>query len=215
MITPSSSLELSHFPVMLEKVIQICAPKRGETFVDCTFGGGGYSSKLLQFPGTKIVAFDRDSFIERIAKNLKDKYPKRFTFYPKKFSQISNILDHQSVDNIIFDLGLSSIQLNNLKRGFSFKSKDKLDMSMGLTNISAEDVVNNCSEAKLKLIIKVLGEEKDANIIAKNIVKARSNQRISKVDELSKIIENSKKKNFSQKNKSLYQNFPSNKDICK
>ena len=89
MKTLISSLEFSHFPVMLSEVIKILSPIKGGLFVDCTFGGGGYSSKLLQFPGTKIVAFDRDSFIERIAKNLKDKYPKRFTFYPKKFSEIS------------------------------------------------------------------------------------------------------------------------------
>ena len=94
----------------------------------------------------------------------------------------------QSVDAIIFDLGLSS-QLKNLKRGFSFKSKDKLDMTMGLSDTSAEKVVNSLSEEQLKLIIKILGEEKEASQIAKNIVKARSVKKISKVDELVKIIE--------------------------
>ena len=83
-------------------------------------------------------------------------------------------------DVIIFDLGLSSIQLNNLKRGFSFKSKESLDMSMGLANISAKEVVNNLSEKKLKLIIKILGEEKEAAKIAKNIVIARSKKQYLK-----------------------------------
>ena len=104
-------------------------------------------------------------------------------------------------DVIIFDLGLSSIQLNNLKRGFSFKSKENLDMTMGLSDISAKDVVNNLSEKELKLIIKILGEEKEASKIAKNIVKARSEKKISKVNELVKIIEKSKKK-ILLKNKS-------------
>ena len=103
------------------------------------------------------------------------------------------------MDTIIFDLGLSSIQLNNLKRGFSFKSKDKLDMAMGLTDFSAQEVVNNLSETQLKLIIKTLGEEKEASKIAKNIVKARLIKKISRADELVKIIEKSKKRNFSSK----------------
>ena len=74
----------------------------------------------------------------------------------------------KEADYIIFDLGLSSIQLNNLDRGFSFNSKEKLDMNMGLSDISAEEVVNNLSEEKLKTIFKILGEEKDASKIVKN-----------------------------------------------
>ena len=103
---------------------------------------------------------------------FKQKFQKRFKFYHLKFSQINTVLANDA-DAIIFDLGLSSIQLNNLKRGFSFKSKDKLDMSMGLTNISAEEVVNKLSETELKSIIKIFGEEKEAFKIARNIVKAR------------------------------------------
>ena len=94
---------------------------------------------------------------------------------------------------------MSSIQLNNLQRGFSFKSKDKLDMSMGLTDISAEEVINKFSEIELKLIIKIFGEEKEASKIARNIVESRKIEKITRVDELVKIIEKSKKKNFYQK----------------
>ena len=115
-----------------------------------------------------------------------------------KFSQVDKIIKGNA-DIIIFDLGLSSIQLNDFKRGFSFKSKEKLDMTMGLTNLSAQEVINNLSEAKLKLIIKILGEEKEANIIAKNIVIARSEKKITRVNEFVKIIEKSKKKIFPQK----------------
>ena len=93
----------------------------------------------------------------------------------------------------MFDLGLSSIQLNNMDRGFSFKSKKKLDMSMGLTSISAEEVINNLSPEKLKSIIKILGEEKDASKIVKNIIKSRSIKKISRVNELVDIITKSKK----------------------
>ena len=198
MKTQKTSLELSHFPVMLSEVIQISSPKKGGIFVDCTFGGGSYSKKILEFPKTKVIAFDRDTSVVTIAKKLEKKFKKRFQFHQLKFSQIDKILK-KKVDAIIFDLGLSSLQLDNLKRGFSFKSKDNLDMTMGLTNISAQDVINNLTEIQLKLIIKILGEEKDASIIAKNIVKARSEKKITRVDELVKIIEQSKKKNFTSK----------------
>ncbi len=194
----SSSLDLSHFPVMLSEVIKICSPIKGGIYVDCTFGGGGYSSKLLEFSKTKVNAFDRDFYILKIAKKLEQKYPDRFNFYQKKFSEINSIFKNRPVDAVLFDLGLSSIQLNNLKRGFSFKSKDNLDMSMGLTTASAEHVVNNFSENSLKLIIKILGEEKDASKIAKNIVRARSVKKITKVDQLVHLIKKSKKINFNK-----------------
>ena len=192
------SLEFSHFPVMLSEVIKILSPSKGGLFVDCTFGGGGYSKALLKFPGVKVIALDRDEKVLSIASRLEKKFHSRFQFYQIKFSQIDKILnDH--VDGIIFDLGISSLQLNDMNRGFSFKSKDKLDMTMGLSNISAQDAINNLSENDLKLIIKILGEEKEAAKIAKNIVKVRSKKKITRVDELVKIIEKSKKKNFSAK----------------
>ena len=199
MIQPTSSLEHPHFPVMLDEVIKICSPNQGGVYIDCTFGGGGYSKKLLKFPQTKVIALDRDAFILNISKELEKKYPNRFSFFQKRFSEVDTVIKNQSADVIVFDLGLSSIQLNNLNRGFSFKSKEKLDMSMGLNNLSAEEVVNNYSEQKLKLIIKILGEEKDASNIARNIIKTRSFKKITNVNQLVEIIEKSKKKNFKNK----------------
>ena len=198
MNTLKSSLEFSHFPVMLSEIIEISSPSKGGLFVDCTFGGGNYSKALLQFNKTKVIAIDRDKAVNSIANNFKKKFRERFDFYQEKFSRLDKILN-QKVDTIIFDLGLSSIQLNDLKRGFSFKSKDKLDMSMGLSMNSAQEVINNLTETQLKLIIKIFGDEKEASIIAKNIVKARSEKKITRVDELVKIIEKSKKKNFYNK----------------
>ena len=199
MINPTSSPDSPHFPVMLDEVIKICSPDKGGVYIDCTFGGGGYSKKLLKFSKTKVIALDRDDFIIAISKELKQKYPNRFFFHQKKFSDVNTLAGNQSVDAVIFDLGLSSIQLNNLKRGFSFNSKEKLDMSMGLSSISAEEVVNNFSEQKLKSIIKILGEEKDASRIARNIIKTRLIKKITKVDQLVSIIEKSKKKNYVKK----------------
>tara|TARA_B100000965_G_scaffold399241_1_gene418814 strand:+ start:1409 stop:2422 length:1014 start_codon:yes stop_codon:yes gene_type:complete len=199
MNNPTSSLELKHFPVMLDEITKICSPHKGGVYVDCTFGGGGYSNKLLKFSKTNVIALDRDQFILTIARKLEEKYSERFSFYQKKFSEIETVVKNQLVDAVIFDLGLSSIQLNNFERGFSFNSKEKLDMTMGLTDISAEEVVNNFSEKSLKLIIKILGEEKDASRIAKNIVKARSIKKIKNVEELVGIIKKSKKNYFNKK----------------
>ena len=194
----TSSLELYHFPVMLNEVIKISSPLDGGKYIDCTFGGGGYSKQLLKFPKTIVIGLDRDKKVEIIGKDLEKKFPKRFKFYQITFSQLNSV-SKEFVDTIIFDLGLSSIQLNDLDRGFSFKSTERLDMSMGLNQISAQDAINNLSELDLKLIIKILGEEKEAARIAKNIVKFRNEKKIIKVKDLVQIIEKSKKKNYANK----------------
>ena len=199
MINPNSLLEPLHFPVMLDEIIKICSPDKGGVYIDCTFGGGGYSKKLLQFSKTKVIALDRDDFILNISQSLEKKYPNRFFFHQKKFSEVNTVVGNQLADTVIFDLGISSIQLHNLERGFSFNSKATLDMSMGLSKTSAEEVINNFSEQALKSIIKILGEEKDASRIAKNIVKTRSIKKITKVDQLVAIIEKSKKKDYAKK----------------
>ena len=191
-------LELSHFPVMLNEVIKISSPSKGGKYIDCTFGGGSYSKQLLKFSKTVIKGLDRDSKVLKIGKELEKKFPQRFEFHQIRFSKLDTI-SKSNVDVIIFDLGLSSIQLNDLNRGFSFKSNEELDMSMGLNHISAQDVINNLSEIDLKLIIKILGEEKEASRIAKNIVKTRNKKKITKVQDLVQIIEKSKKKNYSSK----------------
>ena len=198
MKTITSSLETSHFPVMLNEVIKISSPHKGGFFVDCTFGGGGYSKSILKYPKTKLIGIDRDKSVTSTAKKLEKKFKNRFKFFQVKFSQIDKILK-ENVDTIIFDLGLSSLQLKNLSRGFSFHSKDELDMTMGLSDFSAKEAVNNLGELQLKSIIKILGEEKEAKTIAKNIVKARLDKKITKVDELVKIIEKSKKIKFQSK----------------
>ena len=194
----TSSLEFSHFPVMLNEVLKISSPSEGGTFIDCTFGGGGYSKEILKFSNTKVIAIDRDKNVISIARKFEKTYPKRFKFYQKKFSQL-DIISKDYADVIIFDLGLSSIQLNDLERGFSFKSENNLDMCMGINDISALDVINKLSEKNLKSVIKILGEEKDAFKIAKNIVKYRSIKKIIYTSDLVKIIEKSKKKNYSNK----------------
>ena len=194
----TSSLEFSHFPVMLNEVLKISLPTTGKKFIDCTFGGGGYSKKILSFANTSVEAIDRDKKALIKAGELEKKFPKRFKFHQIKFSQLDSISTNNA-DIVIFDLGLSSIQLDDLDRGFSFKSKKKLNMTMGLNEISVLDVINNLSEIDLKLVIKILGDEKEASKIARNIVKQRNTKKITNTLDLTKIIEKSKRKNFSNK----------------
>ena len=191
----TSSLDFSHFPVMLNEVLKISSPSTKRKFIDCTFGGGGYSKEILKFSKTKVIAVDRDKKALLAAKGLKRKFPQRFKFHQLKFSELETI-SFDNVDVAIFDLGLSSIQLDDLERGFSFKSNKRLNMTMGLNEISALDAINNLEEIDLKLVIKILGDEKEASRIAKNIVKHR---KIKNTNELVKIIEKSKKKNYSSK----------------
>ena len=169
--------------------------------MDCTFGAGGYSKELLKFREAKVVALDRDSQVIELANKLKDNFRSRFVFYNKKFSNL-DLIAANKFDAVIFDLGLSSIQLDDFSRGFSFKSKSELNMSMGQTEISAEEVLNTYSTQDLKDIIKIFGEEQDASKISKNIVKERTKKKIKTTDELVKIIKKSKKKNYKKINES-------------
>ena len=157
------------------------------------FWGGGYSKEILKFSNTTVHAIDRDKKAIPIANLLEKKFPQRFKFHQTKFSQLETT-SKENVDAVIFDLGLSSIQLDDLDRGFSFKSDKKLNMTMGLNEISALEAVNNLSEKNLKLIIKTLGDEKEASKIAKSIVKYRNKKKIIYTSELAKIILESKKK---------------------
>ena len=198
---PHTSLEGKHLPVMVDEVIKICNPENGGHFMDCTFGAGGYSKELLKFKETKVVALDRDNQVTKLAHKLKNKFQSRFIFYNKKFSKL-DLVSPNKFDAVIFDLGLSSIQLNDLSRGFSFNSKSELNMSMGQTEITAKKVLNTYSSRDLKDILRTFGEEEDAPKISKNIIKERIKNDIKTTDELVKIIKKSKKKNYKKINES-------------
>jgi len=201
MKTTILSAEKKHFPVMLDEVIQACSlNNKKQLIIDCTFGGGGYTKELLKFSNIKVIALDRDKSAIYRAKNLEKNFSTKFSFYNEKFSNLEKVIKKENKpDVIIFDLGLSTFQLQDYRRGFSFKSNEKIDMQMGLSERSAEDVINTVDEKNLKLILKILGEEKEANRISKNIIKAREIKKIDTVSELVRIIESSKKKDYNKK----------------
>ena len=186
-----------HYPVLLKEIISIITPQNGGTFIDCTFGQGGYSKKILEFENTKVIALDRDFESKKKANEIKEKFEDRFIFKNIKFSQLSNLkLKNEEVKGIIFDLGYSYTQIKDHKKGLSFDSTGNLNMQMGLNNYSAEDVVNKLNEKELEKIFKFFGDEKEGKFIARTIVKERLKNKID-TQTLVKIIDKTKrKKNF-------------------
>ena len=192
------SLEnIKHTPVMLNQLLSIISPQHGGTYIDCTFGGGGYSQEILKFPDTKVLAIDRDKLTYKFAKKLEKKFPKRFNFFQEKFSNLNKISNNLNPKAIIFDLGLSSFQLADSERGFSFESKNFINMEMGINDYSTYDVINTFDRDYLAKIIKILGEEKDARIIANKIHKYRTKKTIKTSHELASIV-NEAKKNYKK-----------------
>ena len=181
-----------HNPVMLKEVLENLAILDGEIYVDGTFGAGGYSSAILQKADCKLIAFDRDISVEKFANKLQQKFGEKFVFKNKKFSQILEGLNEIGVDEIdglVLDIGVSSMQLDERERGFSFDSDEKLDMRMDRNqSLSAFEVVNHESEENLAKIIKEFGEEIKAKIIAKKIVALRKENPIKNCSDLAKIV---------------------------
>ena len=186
-----------HYPVLLKEIISIITPQYGGTFIDCTFGQGGYSKKILEFKNTKVIALDRDKDSEEKANQIKLNFEDRFIFKNIKFSQLNNLkLKNEDIRGVIFDLGYSYTQIKDPKKGLSFQFKGNLNMQMGLNNYSAEDAINQLDEKELDKIFKFFGDEKESKFISRNIVKERSKKKID-TQTLVEIIDKTKrKKNF-------------------
>ena len=190
-----------HYPVLLKEIISVISPQHGGTFIDCTFGQGGYSKKILDFKNTKVIAIDRDIEREKIANQLKENFEDRFIFKNIKFSQLSNLkLKNENIRGVIFDLGYSYTQIKDPKKGLSFDASGKLNMQLGLNTFSAEGAINKLDEKELEKIFKFFGDEKEAKYIARNITKERSKNKID-TKSLVQIVDKSKKrKNFKVHN---------------
>ncbi len=187
--------ESIHRTVLLNEAIKGLNLRNGATVVDATFGGGGHSAEICKkYPGTKIIVFDQDrSALERGKEKFKDR---DISFYNLNFRDLDKVLEKENggkVDGIIFDLGLSSDQLEDCGRGFSFMKDEPLLMTMKENptkeDVTAEDVVNTWGEESLADIIYGYGEEKQARRIAKEIVEFRKKQEIKTTFDLVKIIE--------------------------
>ena len=189
---------VKHYPVLLKEIISVITPQHGGTFIDCTFGQGGYTQKILGFENTKVIALDRDLETKKKADIILKKFQNRFIFKNKKFSQISDLkIKNEYIRGIIFDLGYSYNQIKDPRKGLSFESTGDLNMRMGINTFSAKDVINKLDAIELEKIFKFFGEEKEAKKIAKRITLERKNQIID-TPRLVNLIKEIKKKNFSK-----------------
>lgn len=181
-----------HIPVLIDEVIKYLDPRDNETYVDATFGAGGYSRAILSHAKCKVYAIDRDKNAKKIADKLKEEFKERFDFLSGNFSDIKKLLksvEVSKVNGIVFDLGVSSMQLDQKDRGFSFDSDAKLDMRMNQdSDLSAFEVVNNFSQEELASIIKEFGEEPKAKLIAKKIIDRRKTHKITSCREFADIV---------------------------
>lgn len=156
---------MKHIPVLLDKVLETLGDIKNRTIVDCTFGAGGYSRAFLE-RGANVIAFDRDTNVIPDAEQLKQEYGDKFTFINKPFSEIKD-LSADDFDDVVFDLGISSMQIDNGERGFSFRFDGPLDMRMDANSgHSAKDLIETLSEKELADILYEYGDIKKSYLIA-------------------------------------------------
>ena len=187
-----------HYPVLLSEIISIITPQHGGTFIDCTFGQGGYSNKILSFNKTKVIALDRDIETQKLAEKILEKFNNRFIFKNIKFSKLDNLkVKNENIKGIIFDLGYSFTQIKDPKKGLSFNSTGDLNMQMGINDFSANDVINKLHAEELEKIFKYFGEEKEAKKIANEIIIVRKKKEID-TPTLVELIDRVKSKRYSK-----------------
>ena len=194
---------LEHTPVLLNEVIRTINPQSGKLYFDATFGWGGYTKKLLDSCACQVIAIDQDPKVKSRAKEFKREYGTRFNFIESKFSEICSVLkklNTKKVDGFMFDIGVSSMQLDNPQRGFSFNKEGPLDMRMGTSELTAEEFINSVSEDELADIIYNYGDERKSRRIAKLIVEHRKINPIKTTLHLADIVlkANPKKNNHKK-----------------
>lgn len=176
-----------HFPVMLPEVLENLNPQDGKVYVDATFGNGGYSEAILKASKCTVIALDRDpNVLPRVAE-LKAQYADRFEFRVGQFGDFQDLVN-QPIDGAVFDIGVSSMQLDEGQRGFSFSKEAPLDMRMSCSGTSAADIVNKMAEKELADLIYKYGEERKSRQIAAKIVEYRKTKTIETTKELAGII---------------------------
>jgi 16S rRNA (cytosine1402-N4)-methyltransferase len=180
--------EPPHVPVLLEEVLDALAPLEGARIVDGTFGAGGYSRALLE-AGAIVVALDRDPSVRPFAERFAGEFPSRFSFIAGEFSALDELAGVEPVDGVVLDIGVSSMQLDEAGRGFSFMREGPLDMRMSGAGESAADLVNGLEEADLADLLYAYGEERKSRRIAHQIVAARADRPIATTTELARLIE--------------------------
>ncbi|WP_127142925.1 16S rRNA (cytosine(1402)-N(4))-methyltransferase RsmH [Pelagibacterium montanilacus] len=177
-----------HAPVLLDEVIVALGTRDGERVVDGTFGAGGYSRALLE-AGAHVIGIDRDPSVAPMADALAKAFPDRFRFASGRFSSLDDLAEGEDISAVVLDIGVSSMQLDQAERGFSFAKAGPLDMRMGQDDTSAADLVNDLAETDLGNLIFAYGEERASRRIARAIVAARNEAPITDTLTLARVIE--------------------------
>ena len=188
-----STSEVPHIPVLIKPILEVVAPVRG-VWLDGTFGAGGYARALLEAGATRVIGIDRDPDALARAAEWAGSYRTRLSLHEGRFGALDTIARGAGVeglDGIVLDIGVSSMQIDEADRGFSFMQDGPLDMRMEQAGPSAADIVNTASEGDIADILFQLGEERASRRIAKNIVKARAAADIETTGALAQIIERS------------------------
>lgn len=176
-----------HIPVMLQEVLAALKPQKGEVYVDATFGNGGYTKAILEAADCKVIALDRDPTVKIRANEIKNMYGGRFEFRAGQFGDFADLVP-EKINGAVFDIGVSSMQLDEAERGFSFSKEGALDMRMSQSGLSAKDIVNTYGEQELADLIYQYGEERKSRQIASQIAEYRKHKEIETTTELAEII---------------------------
>jgi 16S rRNA (cytosine1402-N4)-methyltransferase len=180
-----------HIPVLGPPAVELLKVHAGGVYIDGTFGAGGHTAAILATPGAQVIGIDRDRDAVTVGFDLVEQSEDRLTLVEDRFSRLDEIareFGHTSVEGVLLDLGVSSMQLDEAARGFSFRRDGPLDMRMGSEGPSAADVVATASPKDLAAIIATLGEERHARAVARAIVAARDKNPIRTTGELADIV---------------------------
>ena len=189
----------SHAPVMINESIDSLVLNKSGAYLDCTFGLGGHSKEILKRLNSKgtLNSIDQDQTVIEYAKKIQDP---RFKFEYSKFSKIGELFINRKFDGILFDLGVSSLQLDDAARGFSFQKNGKLDMRMDQNDkVSALEWVNKAKEKEIADIFYYLGEERKSRLFAKRVIEKRRTKLIESTEDLAEVTYAGKKFRNSKK----------------
>jgi 16S rRNA (cytosine1402-N4)-methyltransferase len=177
-----------HIPVLAPRVVEFLAPRDGSLIIDGTFGAGGYTRALLAAAQCRVIGIDRDQSAIALGADLVEEAGGRLSLVEDPFSALAAAVNGAQADGVVFDLGVSSMQLDTPERGFSFRTEGPLDMRMGGEGPSAADVVMRASERDLSRVIGELGEERFARAVARAISAARAQAPITTTTQLAEIV---------------------------
>jgi len=179
-----------HTPVLLPEIITALQPQADGLYIDCTFGAGGYTRAILEAADCRVLALDRDPSAIAAGQNLIQHFSDRLTLVESRFAELADVAQahgFSAADGVVFDLGVSSMQLDEAERGFSFMRDGPLDMRMSAQGVSAADVVNTFKQDAIADILYQFGEERRSRAIARTIVAARAEKPFERTSELAAL----------------------------